>query len=151
MLYLIQNKNGDITMPPHIWTLIKDFAGIYNISTKWSKLKTLPLYELFECYTTFPCQMWMEIGWFDPVTDYPFSCAEKKIIMLNKHVYLKSEEYWRLLFVSLATRQFLADLKRLRKSKWSVWLHTPPVRNWNDNTVEWCRLPRATRHHPLGN
>ena len=141
MLYLIQDKNGDITMPPHIWTLIKDFAGIYNISTKWSKLKTLPLYELYECYDPFPNQEWMGTGWFNPaIVNYEFSCAEKKIIMLYKHIYLKNEDYWRSLFESIATRQFLADLKRLRKSKWSVWLHTPPVRNWNDNTIEWCGL-----------
>ena len=43
MLYLIQDINGDVTFPPHIWKMVKDYAGIYDISTSWKKLKTLPL------------------------------------------------------------------------------------------------------------
>jgi len=98
MLYLIK-KNGKYTLPYYIWKMVKQYAGIYNLTTDYtavSNVRTGILYGLH--------RRWF--GRFIIPDNYDFLhvYAKRRWLLKNlvkKNNYKMTEErYNRLIFVS---------------------------------------------------
>lgn len=49
MMYLIK-KNGKYALPYNIWVIVKQYAGVYNLTTDYSAANTMRAELLYEQY-----------------------------------------------------------------------------------------------------